>query len=190
MTTLAEDDAPGGIHDQGDMPVETWKPVPGWEGYYEVSDAGRVSSVPRSVPRSNGRPLNLRGRILKCSPSSDGYPTAALCRDNERLLRSVHLLVLEAFVGPRPEGMEACHHDDIPTNNQLSNLRWDTKPANTYDRIRNGLHVQARKTHCPQGHPYDEKNTYIHRHGVDGKANRICRTCLADRKRESRAVAS
>lgn len=52
--------------------------------------------------------------------------------------RLVHHLVLEAFVGPRPNGMEACHTDDDFSNNALSNLRWDTPSSNVADRIRNG----------------------------------------------------
>lgn len=53
--------------------------------------------------------------------------------------RQVHRLVLEAFVGPCPEGMEACHDPDpCPANNALSNLRWDTRKANMADCIRHG----------------------------------------------------
>jgi hypothetical protein len=52
--------------------------------------------------------------------------------------RYVHRLVLETFVGPCPEGMEACHYDGDRSNNALSNLRWDTRAANAADRIRHG----------------------------------------------------
>jgi hypothetical protein len=51
----------------------------------------------------------------------------------------VHRLILEAFVGPCPEGMETCHFPDInPTNNALENLRWDTRSENTRDQIASG----------------------------------------------------
>lgn len=50
----------------------------------------------------------------------------------------VHVLVLEAFVGPRPDGMEGCHNDGDPSNNRLSNLRWDTPLANWSDRRKHG----------------------------------------------------
>ena len=62
-----------------------------------------------------------------------------------------HILVLETFVGPRPEGMHGCHYDDNPMNNRLDNLRWDTPRANRMDEIRNGNNHQANKTHCAQG---------------------------------------
>jgi hypothetical protein len=50
---------------------------------------------------------------------------------------SVHLLVLEAFVGPRPPGLEGCHANDIKADNRLVNLRWDTRKSNTRDKVRN-----------------------------------------------------
>lgn len=50
----------------------------------------------------------------------------------------VHVLVLELFVGPRPDGMEACHEDGDPNNNHVSNLRWDTPEGNWADRKRHG----------------------------------------------------
>jgi hypothetical protein len=51
--------------------------------------------------------------------------------------RLVHHLVLEAFVGPRPDGQVGCHFDDDPRNNRVENLRWDTSSANALDRVRN-----------------------------------------------------
>jgi hypothetical protein len=82
-------------------------------------------------------------------------------------------LVLEAFVGPCPDGLEACHWDDDPTNNRLSNLRWDTSIANKRDMARNGGGNQnAHKTHCIRGHEYTPANTYRKRGG-----GRECRVC-------------
>lgn len=52
--------------------------------------------------------------------------------------RPIHHLVLEAFVGPRPAGMEGCHNDGDPTNNRLDNLRWDTSKANQADKTKHG----------------------------------------------------
>lgn len=53
-------------------------------------------------------------------------------------------LVLEAFVGPCPEGMEACHFPDRdPANNQLENLRWDTHQANMVDKATHGTSLRG-----------------------------------------------
>jgi hypothetical protein len=162
--------------------METWLPVPGYEGYYEVSDQGRVRSMPRTLLRVDGRPLPLRGRILKPTPNTDGYLHVGLCRGNKKRTRSVHALVLEAFVGPCPTGLEGCHENDVKSDNRLSNLRWDTRSANTYDRVRNGNHHSARKTECDKGHPFDEVNTYRAPNG-----NRHCRICRLAAKRRFEA---
>lgn len=58
--------------------------------------------------------------------------------DKKRSTRMVHRLILEAFVGPCPPGMEACHWNGNPTDNRLENLRWDTPQENTNDKYRHG----------------------------------------------------
>jgi hypothetical protein len=128
------------------MPAETttaeeqWRPVVGWEGFYEVSDHGRVRSVDRVIRRASGRPFWRKGRIL--STAGSVYPQANLNdTHNGRLsVTRVHVLVLEAFVGPCPPGMECRHLDDDKQNNRITNLRWGTRSQNHgEDRRRNGL---------------------------------------------------
>lgn len=69
-------------------------------------------------------------------------------RNNRRFYRNPGRLVLEAFVGPRPRGMQVCHRDDDQSNNRRENLRWDTPKANCADRDRNG------KTHSGERHHF------------------------------------
>ena len=109
---------------RSDRPDEEWRWVPGYEGFYVVSDHGRVCSMPR--PRA-------RGGILKSPCGSGGYPTLALVKDGIQKPFRVHTLVLTAFVGPCPDGFVACHFDGDPANNHLSNLRWDSQKANADD---------------------------------------------------------
>jgi hypothetical protein len=52
--------------------------------------------------------------------------------------RKVHHLVLEAFIGPRPDGFEACHGNGDPTDNRVENLRWGTHEENHDDRAMHG----------------------------------------------------
>jgi hypothetical protein len=142
---------------------EEWRPIPGYQGRYEVSDRGRVMSHQRQTPR-----------LLKSFVHRDGYPCVNLGRGNQRY---VHRLVLEAFVGSAPEGMEACHDNGDRADCRLANLRWDHHSGNMLDKVRHGTHHEASKTHCPQNHPYSAENTYIE--PATGKRN--CRSCRRER---------
>ena len=116
--------------------VENWLPVVGHEGCYEVSDLGRVRSLDRMVPHGRGGGLRLRkGQILRPGRKPSGHLSVALGKGNSA---DVHVLVLTAFRGPAPQGFWGLHSDDNPTNNVLSNLRWDTPGANLIDAVRNG----------------------------------------------------
>lgn len=118
--------------------VEDWKPVVGFEGRYEVSNFGRVRSVNRiaiSHRKEGSVERRLIGQLLRPGAQKPGHLTVAIGRGNSRL---VHALVLEAFVGPRPNDMEGLHRDDNPTNNRLDNLRWGTRSDNLFDAVRNG----------------------------------------------------
>ena len=121
---------------------ERWLPIVDFEGLYEVSDIGRV----RSVPKRNTLGHRVRPKILtNARPASNGYPTIRLRRDGQIHQRAVHLLVLAAFRGPCPPGMEACHEDGTRTNYRLDNLRWDTPSANNREKIRHGTHQGGEK---------------------------------------------
>lgn len=112
--------------------TEVWKPIPDYPGY-EASDAGRVRSFKKQ--QCNGWVIaDLPQRILKIQ-SQKGYQFVLLCCDGIRYNRRVHILVLGAFVGPKPEGMVSCHKDCNPSNNQLSNLRYDTQSNNLRDGV-------------------------------------------------------
>ena len=170
---------------------EMWKDIPGWKGLYQASNLGRVKSLARRVPGRPGVMLSVPVKILKPWLSNDGYPGVALCRDNKRSMQQVHRLVLLTFVGRPHEGMEACHNDGDKLNNIPTNLRWDTRSANTFDKVAHGAHLYANRTHCPAGHPYDEANTYNRPSG--GRQCRKCRCLQKARRRVAirlQAVAS
>jgi hypothetical protein len=106
------------------------KPIPGFPGY-EITDDGRVWS-------NKTRRGVAGGRWLRAHKSNYGYKQVALYSNGVATLRVVHRLVLEAFVGPRPSGMECCHNNGDPSDNRLENLRWDTRSANQKDAVRHG----------------------------------------------------
>lgn len=118
---------------------ERWLPVVGFEGFYEVSNQGRVRSLPRVVPHPTSGKLTIKERMVKASLGAQmKYPMVNLWRDNKGHSKYVHALVLESFVGPRPTGQDACHKDGTKGNNCLSNLRWDTRKGNVADAYSHG----------------------------------------------------
>lgn len=149
---------------------ECWLPVAGYEGLYEVSDQGRVRSL---ATYGTG----LRGGILKPYKRKDGRLDVALHRDGRQRNCRIHQVVAEAFIGPRPEGMETRHLNDEPADNRLVNLAYGTSAENKQDMLRNGRHFQANMTHCEKGHAFDEANT---RWRADGRG-RDCRICANER---------
>lgn len=153
---------------------EQWLPVVGWEGHYEVSDHGRVRSVHREIQFRDGRVYTYGAQIRSLTPQVPyGHLSVGLKRNSSRVTVRVHRLVLEAFVGPCPPGMEACHNDGDTSNNSLPNLRWDTSSANKQDMIRHGTNYMLNLTHCPYGHPLDAPNVMAYA-ARDGR-----RGCLA-----------
>jgi hypothetical protein len=130
--------------------IEVWKPVPGFVGLYEVSDLGRVRSLDRVITKPSGRQARLAGKLLAPCPCSTfhQYCRVRLCdaAKGQRGWFYVHRLVLEAFVGPCPEGMVACHNSrraGALELNTLANLRWDTRSANEADKVRHGTSIRG-----------------------------------------------
>jgi hypothetical protein len=94
---------------------EEWRPVPGFEGQYAVSNLGRCRSLDRTVMKTTrGRPVphRLKGRVLTPGTGGRGYLIVAM----HSACTYVHRLVLAAFVGPRPAGMEAAHGNGDKTD--------------------------------------------------------------------------
>lgn len=126
-------------------PVETWRPVVGFEDRYEVSDLGRVRSLDMVVGAVFGNTAVRRGRVLRWLVDQDGYHRCALTKTGQRpTSRGVHQLVCEAFVGPRPgRAYEVRHLDGDPKNNTPTNLAWGTRRHNADDRGRHGRHMRG-----------------------------------------------
>lgn len=106
--------------------MEIWKPVVGFETTYEVSNLGRVRTL---GARSNGQPSGL---VMKPGLNLQGYHQIMLM---DRKRHTVHLLVLQAFAGPRPGGMEINHKNGVKTDNRLENLEYCTKSENNTHKV-------------------------------------------------------
>lgn len=157
---------------------EQWKDIKGYEGYYQVSDHGRVKSLDRVVDHPQG-PLRRKGKEVKFKGHKDDYDVVTLHKDSKRKNRMVHNLVLEEFVGPRPDGMETRHLDGNPKNNHVSNLAWGTPKENSHDIDRHGRRHNSNKTHCSKGHELSGDNLAFER----GGKKRVCRECRREKDR-------
>jgi len=125
--------------------TENWRPIPGYEGLYEVSDLGSVRGLPRSCGMRGGLSRVVPGKVLALSTVTGGYAAVCLTRDGKSRTKTVHPIVLDAFVGPRPDGMQACHENGVRTDNRLANLRWGTATENWGDRRRHGRDVTGER---------------------------------------------
>jgi hypothetical protein len=123
------------------IPVkEIWKFVPETNDKYKASTWGRVKSLDMLV--FNGKVWYPKsGRILKATVDV-GRVLIGLGGKNGKL-RPLSHVILRTFVGPKPDGMEACHWDGNPKNNRLENLRWDTHKNNEADKIRHGTNNEC-----------------------------------------------
>jgi len=118
------------------LPQETeeWRPVVGYEGWYDVSNLGRVRRM-----RKGG--CSHVGFILKAQINTSGYLGLDLSREDHRHYGQIHRLVAEAFLGPCPPGHEVNHKNAIKGDNRPNNLEWVTHIRNAHHAIELGLFV-------------------------------------------------
>jgi hypothetical protein len=123
--------------------VEEWRDIRGWEGLYQVSNLGRVRSLPRTHTRYHptlqmDSVFHSKGRVLRPGRKDSGYLIVVLSdmtNGRQRVAR-VHRLVCEAFNGPSPsDDHEVAHNDNTRDNNVATNLRWATHYDNVQDSV-------------------------------------------------------
>lgn len=114
---------------------EVWKDVVGYEGYYQVSNLGRVKRLSRHITGKNGVTRYWKGKVITQTPNPDGYPMCILSKDGKTNLYGVHRLVAKAFL-PNPEKLPVVNHkDENKENNVVQNLEWCTVAYNnTYGK--------------------------------------------------------
>jgi len=110
---------------------EVWKPIPGYEDCYAVSDRGRVKRTAHVGYWAKRPPKPLAPR-----PKRDGYVTFHLCKDGIRKDRNAHRLVWEAFNGAVPAGMEINHLNGNKGDNRLTNLEVCSRSHNLQHSFR------------------------------------------------------
>ena len=148
-TLISEEIYPGAyghpmymVKGEADVPVsceipavetdEVWRPVLRWESYYEVSNMGRVRRI------AGGQGMQAQGTCKKLTPAKSDYLVTSLNRPGIQETAYIHILVLEAFNSPKPDGLECRHLDNNKWNNWATNLCWGTSQENADDRVQAG----------------------------------------------------
>lgn len=124
---------------------EIWKPIPNYEGLYEVSNYGRVKSLERKIKDSRFGFKNLKERILKSCKRPDGYFIVSLYGKKVKKIY-IHHLVVSVFFNNTNSKMNINHIDGDKSNNKLSNLELVTKRENTTHSL-----INKKKSGLPTG---------------------------------------
>jgi hypothetical protein len=166
--------------------MENWKPIKGYEGWYEVSDLGNVRSVDRKVDFVDGRYATYKGQLMKQSKHYHGYWIVNLFKNKKQSTKFVHRLMAEAFI-PNPNNKQVVNHKDgDKANNKLSNLEWVTQLEN----ITHSITVLGKKRIGNKVSQYDLNGNYLNTFesygeaakSVDGNSVGIGRVVSGERK--------
>jgi len=114
---------------------EEWKDIEDFEGYYQVSNHGRI----KSLVGWNGKQYIKREKILKPSTTSTGYLKVDVKKNKKRKSMRLHRLIALAFIPNTDNKPQINHLDGNPLNNKISNLEWSTQRENVIHAIKNGL---------------------------------------------------
>lgn len=113
---------------------EVWKPIEGYEGFYEVSNTGFVRSVTRIVRKWDGEKIH-HGQVLKGDKSKTGHMRVTLSKYDVKKRFLVHQIVGRHFLKPRLGVDHIDHINGNPTDNCVTNLRWATPKENSNNPI-------------------------------------------------------
>lgn len=117
---------------------EIWRDIKGYEGYYQVSNLGRVRSLDRYIVNKKGERKHFTERYLTQVSRRD-YLGVTLSKNDKSKMFSTHILVAKAFIANPENKPEVNHIDGNKQNNKVDNLEWCTRSENELHAYKNGL---------------------------------------------------
>lgn len=139
------------------MKKEIWKDIKGYEGFYQISNFGKVKSLTRLIIRKNNNDFTLKGKLLK-SANNGNYDLVVLTKDKKRKTHTVHQLVALNFI-PNPNRYKEINHiDGNKKNNFIENLEWCTHEENMKHAFANGLVSIISGVNHPHSKPVKQLN--------------------------------
>lgn len=135
---------------------EVWRDVKGLEGFYQVSNIGRI----KSLVGWNGHKYVRREKIILPTPDKEGRMHIKLSKFGEKINLKIHRIIAEAFI-PNPNSYKVINHvDSNPSNNDISNLEWCTQKQNVIHEYRFGNLRKKKNTTVANRRAYDKRGKY------------------------------
>jgi hypothetical protein len=139
--------------------MEIWKPINGYEGWYEISSLGNVRSLDRKVDFEDGRYATYKGKPIKRVINSNGYYVTSIWKNSKSKIIYIHRLVADNFI-PNPNNLNIVNHKDgNKLNNSIENLEWVSVIENVRHAQKTGL---IPKTHVAKKvKQYDKEGNLV-----------------------------
>lgn len=130
------------LTNQNRSPTEEWKPIPGYDGYYEASTLGNIRSVDRVINCPWGKVYPAKGKPKAMCKDRYGYYHACLSKEGKKCYPTVHSLIAKTFI-INPDNKKCIDHiDGDKTNNRVDNLRWCTVKENNNNPVTKKRHKE------------------------------------------------
>lgn len=144
--------------------MEIWKDIRGMEGFYQVSNLGRIKALERIIQRKNRGLLKIKEHFVKGSKDTKGYLQLDANINGKRVIKFIHRLVAEAFIENPFNYPQVNHKDGNKENNNVANLEWVTVEENIHHAWANQLNKPLQGEKHGNHKLTDEQVIYIKKH--------------------------